>query len=229
MKRGSPLRRVPTQARSQARLERMMDAAEHELAEVGYEAATMQAIAARAETSIGSLYQFFPNKQVLFDAISDRYLTRVRGMLDLLLSEELMARPWTEVLETAVDAIWAFDRDDPAVRAIWIQGRVTPELIHAGSAINREMATRLEAFLAQHLPALPSAHRPVVATMVVETISSMIFVATLRGEPAASQVMEETKVLLRRYLEGYERPFRSEATKSPAKVRPKAPSKHRGR
>lgn len=213
MKRNSPLRRVPTQARSRQRFERMLDAAEHEFADVGFEAATMQAIAARAETSIGSLYQFFPNKQVLYDAISERYLSRVREMLDLLLSPELLARPWTEVLDTAVDAIWAFDRDAPAVRAVWLQGRVTPDLIHAGSAINREMAARLEVFLARHLLGLPPAQRSVVATMVVETISSMIFVATLRGEPAASQLMEETKVLLRRYLEGYEAP-------------PKVPSRH---
>jgi AcrR family transcriptional regulator len=214
---------VPTQARSKKRLERMMDAAEREFADVGFEAATMQSIAARAETSIGSLYQFFPNKQVLFDAITERYLTRVRGMLDLLLSEELLARPWTEVLETAVDAIWAFDRDDPAVRAIWIQGRVTPELISAGSAINREMAARLEVFFARHLPAVPAAHRPVVATMVVETISSMIFVATLRGEPVASRVMKETKVLLRRYLEGYERPAAAPRRRKSAARAPRNP------
>jgi hypothetical protein len=39
--------------------------------------------------------------------------------------------------------------------------------------------------------------------VVVETISMMLFVAGRREEPFSSQIIEESKVLLRRYLEGY--------------------------
>jgi AcrR family transcriptional regulator len=51
-----------------------MEAGAAEIAERGFEAATMAAIAARAGAPIGSLYRFFPNKQVLGDALILRYL-----------------------------------------------------------------------------------------------------------------------------------------------------------
>jgi hypothetical protein len=39
-----------------------------------------------------------------------------------------------------------------------------------------------------------------VATVVVEIISAMLFIAGRRGEPLSRQLREETKVLIRRYL-----------------------------
>jgi AcrR family transcriptional regulator len=50
-----------------------MEAAAAVIAERGYEAATMAEIAARAGAQIGSLYRFFPNKEVLADALIQRY------------------------------------------------------------------------------------------------------------------------------------------------------------
>ncbi len=43
------------------------------IADVGYEAATMNEIACRAGACIGSLYQFFPNKQSLTQALRAQY------------------------------------------------------------------------------------------------------------------------------------------------------------
>ncbi|MDA0565600.1 TetR/AcrR family transcriptional regulator [Streptomonospora sp. S1-112] len=68
------LRRTPAQRRSRARVERLVEAAEAEFAEVGYDSASTRSIAARAETSIGSLYQFFPHKRALLDAVAARHL-----------------------------------------------------------------------------------------------------------------------------------------------------------
>ena len=50
-----------------------MEAAAAVIAERGFEAATMAEIAARAGAQIGSLYRFFPNKEVLADALIQRY------------------------------------------------------------------------------------------------------------------------------------------------------------
>ncbi|MBV2364595.1 TetR/AcrR family transcriptional regulator [Streptomonospora nanhaiensis] len=68
------LRRTPAQRRSRARVERLVEAAEAEFSEVGYDSASTRSIAARAETSIGSLYQFFPHKRALLDAVAARHL-----------------------------------------------------------------------------------------------------------------------------------------------------------
>ncbi|MGH9824396.1 MAG: TetR family transcriptional regulator, partial [Blastocatellia bacterium] len=55
-------RRIPQQKRGQRRVAGFLRAAASVIAEMGYEQATMSAIAERASSCIGSLYQFFPNK-----------------------------------------------------------------------------------------------------------------------------------------------------------------------
>ncbi len=59
------MRRVPRQARSQLKIEAILDAAEAVLAAGDISAFTTNAIAARAGISIGTLYQFFPHKEAI--------------------------------------------------------------------------------------------------------------------------------------------------------------------
>src|SRR5580700_724929 len=63
----------PQRRRGELRVASLMAAAAEVIAERGYEAATMAEIAARADAQIGSLYRFFPNKEVLADALIQRY------------------------------------------------------------------------------------------------------------------------------------------------------------
>ena len=51
----------------------LLEAAAAVIGEVGYDAATLTAIAARAGSSIGALYQYFPHKEALADALRVRY------------------------------------------------------------------------------------------------------------------------------------------------------------
>jgi AcrR family transcriptional regulator len=65
--------RAPKRRRGMLRVASLMEAASAVIAERGYESATMAEIAARAGAQIGSLYRFFPNKEVLADALIHRY------------------------------------------------------------------------------------------------------------------------------------------------------------
>jgi AcrR family transcriptional regulator len=52
------------------------------IAEKGYDAATMAEIAARAKAPIGSLYRFFPNKEILAGALVQRYAVLINEAFD---------------------------------------------------------------------------------------------------------------------------------------------------
>jgi len=65
--------REPKRRRGMLRVAALMEAATAVIAERGFEAATMAEIAARAGAQIGSLYRFFPNKEVLADALIHRF------------------------------------------------------------------------------------------------------------------------------------------------------------
>jgi AcrR family transcriptional regulator len=69
----SPNRRVPQQQRAERRVAQLLDSAAAVLAETGYDAATMTAIAERAGASIGAVYQYFPNKEAIVLALRSQY------------------------------------------------------------------------------------------------------------------------------------------------------------
>lgn len=79
---GPPTARIPKRRRGHERVLRLIAAATAIFAEKGYRAATMTEIAARAGAPIGSLYQFFPNKDLIADAIIARYGEHLDAALD---------------------------------------------------------------------------------------------------------------------------------------------------
>ena len=73
--------RAPKRERGKLRVAALLDAGATVFVEKGYDAATMTEIAARAGAAIGSLYQFFPSKEALADALLARYCERLVGGL----------------------------------------------------------------------------------------------------------------------------------------------------
>jgi AcrR family transcriptional regulator len=74
----SATRRVPQQERGERRVAALLEAAAAVIAEVGYDAATMTAMADRAGASIGAMYQYFPNKEAVVRALRAQYGDEMR-------------------------------------------------------------------------------------------------------------------------------------------------------
>src|SRR5580698_6944067 len=80
-------RRIPQQARAQRTISLLLDAAAEVFNQTSYDAATLTEIAARAGTSIGSLYQYFPDKTAVALALAERYRTELIDSLTPLVIE----------------------------------------------------------------------------------------------------------------------------------------------
>jgi AcrR family transcriptional regulator len=76
------LRRRPRQARSRDTVEVLVEAGARVLAGKGWSGFTTNEVAATAGVSIGSLYQYFPNKLALLDAVRNRHLDHVLAVFD---------------------------------------------------------------------------------------------------------------------------------------------------
>jgi AcrR family transcriptional regulator len=70
-------RKSPVQARSVASVEAILDATLQVLLSVGRVRLTTTRVAARAGVSVGTLYQYFPNKGALLQAVLRRHLDEV--------------------------------------------------------------------------------------------------------------------------------------------------------
>ncbi len=66
------MRKSPKQRRSRELVERLLEATAATLAERGLDDTTTNHIAERAGVSIGSLYQYFPDKESLLEALMER-------------------------------------------------------------------------------------------------------------------------------------------------------------
>jgi len=103
-------RRHPRQARARVTVESIVTAAERVVAREGTQRATTNRIAAVAGVSIGSLYQYFPNKDVLIETIR----TREEEAFDALLLarfDALAALPLRDAVHGFVDLLISHHRE----------------------------------------------------------------------------------------------------------------------
>jgi AcrR family transcriptional regulator len=194
-------RRVPVQARSRRRHEAILDAAAEIFAESGFEVATVEAIAERAHTSIGSVYQFFPNKVALFDAVAERCLVRSREAFDRLFDAVPEGAAWPALIDAAVDAFAALHASDPAFRATIVNFAQYPLYQERDDALTRYMVDRLAALIAARAKHLTPRRTKLLALVLVQVVASMMFVSERSPPPLRAAMREELKAIARRYLE----------------------------
>jgi AcrR family transcriptional regulator len=109
--------KAPTRARGVQRVAELLDAGAVLFAENGYETTTMTQIAKRAGASIGSLYQFFPSKEVLAEALFSRYVERAASMLEDLAKRAPGLSP-LRVADRLVDLMLDIRSDRDAAAAL---------------------------------------------------------------------------------------------------------------
>lgn len=98
-----PQRRNPSQSRAQSTANAIITAAEQLLVQVGYARASTNAIAQRAGVSVGSLYQYFANKEAVFRAIIQRHSDEVKPEVCRALEE--MADPRIDLVNATLELL----------------------------------------------------------------------------------------------------------------------------
>jgi AcrR family transcriptional regulator len=84
---GASSRRVPRQERSATTVEAILEAAGELITARGFRALTTKAVARRAGVSIGSLYQYFPNKAAILGRLIEQHVAEVEPAVERSLQE----------------------------------------------------------------------------------------------------------------------------------------------
>ncbi len=192
------LRRVPQQSRGQRRIAAILDAAEQLFAEIGYDATTTNAIAARAHTAIGSLYQFFPNKEAILRALVERFRDRLRTGLDAALADVAAhgELPIAAAIDRVLDPLIALHASRAGILQVYFAQSGWGELARAPRVLADEIVVRLEGILAQREPGLPAEKRRLYAQVVVEVVRALLpLTCTPEGTLRANAVAELKRVV----------------------------------
>jgi AcrR family transcriptional regulator len=106
-------RRTPQQQRGERRVATLLASAAAVIEEDGYESATMSEIAKRAGASIGSLYQFFPNKESLAEALRHTYCHKLERLWEPL-KKEAPQLSLQELVDRLINGMTGFFEEHPA-------------------------------------------------------------------------------------------------------------------
>lgn len=182
-------------------MEQILDASATVFARLGYEKATTIAIAAEAGISPGSLYQYFPNKKAIAQALADRFVTRMRSAhQDAFDAIDFAGIGLDEVLDRIVDPIVAFNIAHPGFKALFARPDMPEGLADAARPIQAALLGRIEAMIGARAPGLPDTERQVTARVAVQIFQALtpLVIAVEKGEREA--MVGELKKALRGYL-----------------------------
>jgi AcrR family transcriptional regulator len=133
-KRSTNPRKQPQQDRSRVTVEAILEATTHILTAEGYEKANTNRIAKRAGISIGSLYQYFPNKESLMAALIEQHSNEMAELVETKLNN-LFDSPLEIVVPELIRAVIAAHTINPRLHQV-----LSEEIPRLGKLIQMEQA-----------------------------------------------------------------------------------------
>jgi AcrR family transcriptional regulator len=191
-------RKRPKQDRAAQTRQRILDSAARVFAEYGYAAGTTNRIAEHAELSIGSLYQYFPNKDAILHTLMDAHVEAGRQLLVERLSGGL-PDSLDDALRVFVRATIDNHRDNPRLhRVLFEEAPRAPAFLARLHVLEENMVDATVDLLDNH-PAVRTGGR-LSARVVVATIESLVHRLITAPDPVDPQHLEDEIVAL---LSGY--------------------------
>jgi AcrR family transcriptional regulator len=195
-------RKQARQERSRALVESLLRASARILVRDGYAGLTTNAVAAVAGVSVGSLYQYFPNKDALVSALVDAHVesTMARFRAD---AAGLFALPVEQAIPRFVHIMLEMHRADPGLHRVFAEQLPSMAFPRLEASLE-EGVTLARAYLTAHRHELAVEDLEAAAFLVVHVADSLTHAAVItRPELFATPALESELVCcLVRYLKG---------------------------
>jgi AcrR family transcriptional regulator len=192
-------RKIPKQARSEATVEAVLEAAAQVFERHGYAAGTTNRIADRAGVSIGSLYQYFPNKDAILIALVRRHLAESAAVLEPHLERLEHGASFDELLGDVVEAMVAMHALAPGLHRVLFEETQLPPALRAELNGLEDRLVELTA------DALPEGFRDprLSGCVIINTIEGLTHRLILRLPKDASSeaIAQEITALVRAYIQ----------------------------
>ncbi|WP_238431750.1 TetR family transcriptional regulator [Streptomyces cavernae] len=178
---------------------RVLQAAERVLIAEGVEALTTTRVAAEARVSVGSLYQYLPDRGAIIDALAAGYFARLEAVMDDLARDAATQR-WEDPVGLLIDAYAGIYRTEHGFRALWFGSGLTERT----RAADREHKRRMADGVRRVLLALGFGHDDEglgrachAAVLAADALAQEAFRRDADGDSA---LLDEAKIMLRGYL-----------------------------
>lgn len=215
-------RRRPRQPRGQKRVELLLDAAAAVIAESGLQAATAEAIALRARTAKGSLYQFFPNRDAVLAALALRYADEMRHIHEKAFPADPRGLALERLIDRIVKPLAEFHDRNPAFRRVFATWEGPLDEMRAAPARLRaqlfdSFVDRLDVLFASRNPRLPARERR-RAALVAASVGQAVLARRSRASASDKKPLLDD---LRRLLVAFLQPLLETPAAAARKATPK--------
>lgn len=196
---GAEPQRQPRQERGERRVEEILDAAAAVIAEVGVEGATTNAIAERAESSMGSLYHFFPHKDAIVLALAERYDAELRRLNEAAMTGDAARIPVAEMVDGIVTPMARFMERNPAYMPVYYAVRDPRNPGCMTAELTDTIVGLVARLMAARAPDVPPQTRRLQAGVAVELVHRMLEYAWASPPAQRPGIVKELKRLLALY------------------------------
>jgi AcrR family transcriptional regulator len=194
-------RNRPHQARSRATVEIILDATVRIFESEGAEAATTSRIAEVAGVSVGTLYQYFGNRDAILDALQDREFERATTMMQNVLANPDGASHRT-IARSVVEGLLGIYRAAPALhRVLAVEGlRITPA--ERVQAFDARIVGAIKVFLVNASPSIRRSDVDAAAFVAYQSVRAAMLAYLIEQPPGVSEraLVDELTDLIVRYL-----------------------------
>jgi AcrR family transcriptional regulator len=187
---------IPQRSHGKARVAAVLEAGAAVIAEKGYDAATMAEIAARAKAPIGSLYRFFPSKEILAQALIQRYAVLINEAFDSI-DRRVDEVPVEAVADGLLDFMINLQDETKAMRGL-LEARADwsdKRLEFRNLALKRLAKT-----ISRYAPEMSRADAKDVAVIMLLNMKTMAALKFDKNIPTSPGAANELRLMNRLYL-----------------------------
>jgi len=191
----SAMRKAPRQERSRATVEAIVEAATHVLGRRGWASFTTNEVADEAGASIGSLYQYFPNKLSLVEAIRRRHYDGVIAVL-----ERACAEPVESSVDTLIEGMMQLHNANPSLHKALLEETPRVSLSAADVEFEKEYLRCYRSLVSKHRKGRKAVDNREAAHVLAGAIEGAVHYAATHGFAESPAFKQEIVSLVRSYL-----------------------------
>ena len=203
-KRAARPRRKPSQKRSGQTVEFILEATAQILIREGYSKASTNRIAEQAGVSIGSLYQYFPNKKALLETLCERH---IQQMIELI-AEKLqftLNKSLEQAIPEVVTALLEAHALEPELHRVFLEQ--APFFLSSDSShgMEQRILTLVTLYLEDHREEVQCEDLEMAAFITVQTIEALTHRAVLHQPDMLKNqgFVSDVSRMLIAYLKGH--------------------------
>ncbi len=195
-------RKSASQERSRLMVETLLDATARVLTQEGYDRASTNRIAAVAGVSVGSLYQYFPNKEALTAALIARH---VREMMDLIKEaiSDMGAHDLESSMRRLIRAMIDAHRVDPALHRVFDEQIPRMGSLVEIESVEREGFDLVKGYLERHRDEIRVRDLDMATSICITTVEALTHEVITRREDPSDGWTEDFVGEVTRLIVGY--------------------------